>query len=150
MDDERLPPLSIGSIDGGATIGNRRLWSEAIRQLSTQIQEALGEVGIPLGINVVFQIPGKMIQPDFTGVRTGSYSKQRAGLMVQVALPETPPVDPYLYVRAQTLEAIDEAERWATRRGVPADTTPLRELIHRLADDTPPPPFGYRSSPPVS
>lgn len=38
-------------------------------------------------INVVFQYPGSLLQPDFVGVRTGSFSKKKRMLVVQVAFP---------------------------------------------------------------
>jgi hypothetical protein len=39
-------------------------------------------------INVVFQYPGSLLQPDFVGVRTGSFSKKKRILVVQVAVPK--------------------------------------------------------------
>ena len=38
-------------------------------------------------INVVFQYPGSLLQPDFVGVRTGGFSKKKRMLVVQVAFP---------------------------------------------------------------
>src|SRR5713226_9593971 len=38
-------------------------------------------------INIVFQYPGSLLQPEFSGVRTGSFSKKRKTLVVQVAVP---------------------------------------------------------------
>ena len=38
-------------------------------------------------INVVFQYPGSLMQPDFVGVRTGSFFKKKRKLVVQVAVP---------------------------------------------------------------
>src|SRR6266700_5558645 len=38
-------------------------------------------------LNVVFQYPGSLLQPEFTGVRTGSFSKKKMLLAVQVAVP---------------------------------------------------------------
>ena len=39
-------------------------------------------------LNVVFQYHGTLLKPEFTGIRTGSFSKAKQILIVQVSVPE--------------------------------------------------------------
>ncbi|WP_333680498.1 hypothetical protein [Dyella sp.] len=127
---EETPALSLGSIVGGSTVANKP-WQAAIRELTTRIGEVRQGVEVPLNLNVVFQVPGNMLKPEFVGVRTGSFSKARALLMVQVAVPEEVPPDPALYVKNAIHEAIDEAARWAVKRKVAIDVPKLLDILDR-------------------
>lgn len=84
--DEPAQVLSIGSVVGGSTPTNRT-WRDAIRDLTSRVIAARSDVEAPLNVNVVFQVPGDVIKPDFDGTRTGRFSKKDSLLMVQVALP---------------------------------------------------------------
>jgi hypothetical protein len=128
--DEPVQVLSIGSVVGGATPANR-LWRDAIRDLTSRIIEARSEVQSPLNVNVVFQVPGNVISPDFQGTRTGRFSKQDSLLMVQVALPEQVPEETTTYLKNAIYSAIDEAERWAQGRRKPHDLSHLRAIVDR-------------------
>ncbi len=120
--------LSIGSMVGGATPQNKA-WRDAIRQLTSEVVAARQGVDAPLNVNVVFHVPGNIRQPEFSGIRTGRFSRKHALLMVQVAVPAESPEDPLEYLRAAALEAIDEAGRWAERRRAPADVEALRRIL---------------------
>jgi hypothetical protein len=120
--------LSIGSMVGGATPQNKA-WRDAIKQLTAEVVAARQGVEAPLNVNVVFHVPGNILQPDFSGLRTGRFSRQNALLMVQVAVPMEPPEDPLEYLRAAALEAIAEAGRWAETRRAPADVAALRRIL---------------------
>jgi hypothetical protein len=124
--------LSLGSIVGGSTLANKP-WDNAIRDLTIRIREARRGIEAPLNLNVVFHIPGNMLKPEFKGVRTGSFSKSMALLMVQVALPEAPPSNPKGYLKDVIHEAIDEAERWAVKRRVVADLSKQRDILERAS-----------------
>ena len=39
------------------------------------------------GVNVVFHVPGKLMKPDYEGMRTGSWFGKRRTQVVQVAVP---------------------------------------------------------------
>ena len=129
--DEPVETLSIGSVVGGVTPKNR-VWRDAIRHLALQIAEARSGVESALRVNVVFQVPGDMIKPDFAGTRTGRFSEKDKLLMVQVALPETEPPDADAYLREAVGRALDDAERWAERKGQPHDLAQLRTILDRL------------------
>jgi hypothetical protein len=83
---EPVHVLSIGSIIGGSTAANRP-WRDAVLELMRKVADGREGVASTLNVNVVFQIPGNILKPDFEGVRTGSFSKKDRHLMVQVALP---------------------------------------------------------------
>ena len=133
-EDEAAEPLSIGVIIGGTTPANKG-WTEPLRALSQRVTAARAGVDVPLAVNVVFHIPGRLLQPEFEGVRTGSYSRKRSILMVQATLPEQPPDDPYAHLLIVTLRAIDEVEPWSKRRRVDVDLDALREIVQRASTD---------------
>jgi hypothetical protein len=128
---EPVEVLSIGSVVGGPSSANQP-WREAIADLTRSVAEARDAVTSPLNINVVFQVPGSILQPDFHGTRTGRYSKADRLLLVQVALPEEVPDEPKRYVRAALSDAIGEAEEWARARTIATDLEALRELAARV------------------
>ncbi len=39
-------------------------------------------------LNVVFHLPGRVVKPDYTGLRTGTFSRKQKTLMIQAAVPE--------------------------------------------------------------
>jgi hypothetical protein len=129
-DEERSEPLSIGTIMGGQTAANSR-WTGPIRNLTRRVRDARKGIEVPLGVNVVFHIPGNLLQPEFEGLRTGSYSRKRSLLMVQAALPEEPPDDPDAHLVMMLLRAIDEVEPWSKRRRV--EVKPRRSTRDRGA-----------------
>jgi hypothetical protein len=122
--------LSIGSMVGGATPENKA-WRDALSELTTLVRTARAGVDAPLNLNVVFHVPGNLLQPDFSGVRTGRFSRKNALLMVQVALPSEAPNDALAYLRAAVLEAIAEAARWADKKRVPIDVEQLESILSR-------------------
>jgi hypothetical protein len=130
MIEEPVHPLSLGSVVGGSTRANRA-WRDAVRAVTEQVIDARTGVESPLNVNVVFQVPGNIITPDFSGVRTGGFSKPDKLLMVQVALPEEVPPDAERYLRDAAHDALDEAERWANKRGIASDLASLRAILDR-------------------
>jgi hypothetical protein len=129
--DEPVQPLSIGSVVGGSTPANAG-WREAIRELALRVADVREGTESALNVNIVFQVPGTILQPDHDGIRTGRYSKADRLLMVQVALPEAAPDDAAAYLRAAAMRALDEAEAWAAahRDGVSLDD--LRDVLARV------------------
>jgi hypothetical protein len=121
--------LSIGSVVGGAGLAARQ-WNEPLTRLTRRIAELQAGVVTPLNVNVVYHVPGEILAPDYEGVRTGRFSRRDSLLMVQAAVPSSAE-DKDAVLRALLLQAIDEAERWAKRRGVANDLGQLR----RLAED---------------
>jgi hypothetical protein len=79
------PALAIGAVAGGP--GANRGWADAVKALGRRVIEVREGVTSPLAVNVVYQIPGRFLEPEFAGVRTGRFSRKEARLLVQVALP---------------------------------------------------------------
>jgi hypothetical protein len=80
-------------------------------------------------VNVIFHVPGELLEPEFTGVRTGHFSKRDSLLLVQVALPRKPPEDLSGFLKAAAQAAVDEAERWAQRKGIARDLNELHAIL---------------------
>lgn len=127
---EPAQALSIGAVIGGSTPQNAR-WEAGIIRLTRRVSAARGSLTAPLNVNVVFHVPGDILQPEFVGVRTGSYRKRDSLLMVQVAVPADEPPDVDRALLALVSDALAEAERWARRRRVVHDLEALRALISR-------------------
>ena len=128
---EPAQALSIGAVIGGSTPQNAR-WERGIISLTRRVNAARGDVTTPLNVNVVFHVPGDIIQPDYVGVRTGSFRQRDSLLMVQVAVPAEEPPDVDGALLSFVADAIAEAEHWGRRRRMATDLQPLRALISRL------------------
>jgi hypothetical protein len=84
----------------------------------------------PLAVNVVYQIPGQNLEPEFEGVRTGRFSRKEARLLVQVALPREPSSSSSAEVRRLLYDAIAVAEDFAQQEGmIKGQLTELRDLV---------------------
>lgn len=129
--EEPVHVLSIGSVVGGLTRANAA-WREGVKRLGRRVAETRSGVTSPLNINVVFQIPGNMVTPDFEGARTGTFAASERLLMVQVALPEEPPEDVDAELRDRLRAAVDEAERWARTRHLADELSEVRRLVMSL------------------
>lgn len=131
MMGEPIPALSIGSVEGGSSPSMSR-WRDAITSLTIEVETAAQHVESPLNVNVIYQIPGNILRPDFEGVRTGHYSRKDSSLIVQAALPEDAPDDVESHIKSLLVAAIDEAEEWTRRRSVAPDLQALRQLAGQL------------------
>jgi hypothetical protein len=129
--NEPIPALSIGSVEGGSSPSMPR-WREGLTRLTIEVAKAAEHVESPLNVNVIYQVPGNILQPDFAGVRTGHYAKKDSSLIVQAALPDDAPEDVDGYLKRLLVAAIEEAEQWARRRRIAEDLSALRELARRL------------------
>lgn len=129
--DEPVHVLSIGSVEGGSSPWIA-IWREALTRLTRRVAESREGISSPLNLNVVFQIPGDLLKPEFEGVRTGRFSRKEGLLMVQVALPEQPPEDVNAELKGRLMAAVEEAERWARRRRLAGNLTETRELVMSL------------------
>lgn len=119
MDED--PTLSVGAILGGA--GASRAWERAVKSVALRLDDIGNDhPGGPVAVNVVFQVPGELMTPDFEGIRTGRYWQKKARLVVQVALPEDVPDDPDLYVRERLAEAVEVAREFLQKKGFPGES----------------------------
>jgi len=132
MNSSEQPPLDISVVAGG-TIGTRA-WMESIRAIVRRLVSIRSEYSTPLSLQVVFQIPGAVLRPDFSGVRTGTFSRRERRLVVQVAVPEQLQGDRQAWVIGMLKEAVSQAEEFAVMEAL-ADTelSNLRKLIDALS-----------------
>lgn len=125
------PALAIGAVAGGP--GTSRAWSDAVRELGRRVIDLRDGVESPLAVNVVYQIPGQFLEPEFEGVRTGRFSRKEARLLVQVALPRAPTLDAAAEVRVLLHGAIIVAEEFAQMEGlIEGRLASLRDLAETL------------------
>jgi hypothetical protein len=125
------PALSLGAVVGGTSAS--RVWEMAVKRLAARVADVRKGVTSPLAVNVVYQIPGEFFSPDFTGVRSGHFSRKSRELIVQVALPPEPVGDPDGEAISLLHEAVNVAERFARLEGLAeSGLTELQELLARL------------------
>jgi hypothetical protein len=123
--------LSIGVVLGDYDAENKA-WDAAITTLMKQVKSIREGVESPLRLNVVYHVDGKQAPNEFEGVRTGRFSKKDAHLMVQAAVPAHPVDDRRQFLVRLLEAAVDEAERFAARRGISQDLGEIRALVDRL------------------
>ncbi len=126
--DEPMKVLSLASVIGGRTLANRG-WPDSIRSLTREIAAHRDGVKSDINVNIVFHVPGNLLQPEFEGVRTGAFRKSEALIKVQVALPEQPPADPRAHLLSLVRDALDVVDQWALRRKPLVTTESLRALL---------------------
>ena len=119
--------LSVGSVEGGWSVTTKD-WRAAISRLAIRVAELREGVESPINLNVIYQVPGSVLESEFIGVRTGRYSKKDRHLIVQVAIPPELPEDPYAFVQDALAQSVLEAESWARGKGIASDLSSLRRL----------------------
>lgn len=112
VNSEAVPALSIGTVLGDSDTDSQS-WKRGINALSKRVAEARQGVESPLAVNVVFHVDGKLAPNEFSGVRTGRFSKAKRHLMVQPAVPSGSVIDRRAVLAALLMEALDEAEAFA-------------------------------------
>ena len=101
--------------------------------LAREVADLRVGVESPLNINVVFHVPGELLGLDWDGVRTSAYRRRDNNhLMVQATVPPSPPDDPRSYLVVRLREAVEEAERWAARKGIAQRFAWPRSILSRL------------------
>lgn len=128
---EAAEVLSIGMIIGGRTPANRA-WVDAIQGLMQEVKVVRAGAVSDLKLNVEFQVPGNHLQPDFEGVRTGSFRKADSLLKVQVAVPAQAPDDPRPDLIGFLDAAVEAADQWVAAKRRTFDTTSLHRLVASL------------------
>jgi hypothetical protein len=128
-DDEPPEVLSVGVVYDWSPNGSA--WTESLRELSRSVSERRAGIPSPLNVNVVFQVPGRLVPCDFEGVRTGRYDAVQRHLLMQVAVPVERFEEADLVSRQLLRDAIAEAERWARRRGIAEGLPELKALAER-------------------
>ncbi len=128
--------LSIGIIVDSTASGGPS--HRAARHLTRQVMLAASGVSSPLNVNVVFQLPGDWIAPDFVGVRTGRFNASRSLLMIQAAVPPEAADNPDSALLTLLAMAVDSAEAYARRKKIAPDLPDLHALVDRLGSPAAP------------
>lgn len=125
--------LMIGSVEGGPDTDSR--WRDAERDLLVKLESLQGEGEAPFWVNVVYHYSGEFLHNDWTGVRTGTYSKKQGRLMVQAAVPDD--AEPGYAVLVELLKrSVEAVEAWAKKKRLTdLPIQELRELTAALSAD---------------
>jgi hypothetical protein len=111
-------------------------WVDAVKAVGRAVAAARDGTVAPLNVNVVFHVSGKYTEPEFSGVRTGTYKRSTNHLLMQAAVPATMIADtsrdPDATVRELLRLAIAEAETWARRRRLAESLDSLRLIAESV------------------
>jgi hypothetical protein len=101
--------------------------------LGRRVKELRTDMVSPLAVNVVFQVPGRFLTPEFEGIRSGTFSRKERRLMVQVALPLDVSATPDADLRTFVRDAVELAENFAQQEAmIVGRLVDLRDLVARL------------------
>ena len=99
------------------------------------IRERVAFVNEGLRLNIVFSLPGPMIQPDYEGVHAQRLRRQDGHLLVVAAVPGELKADQVPAYAAGVLKAaLQEARQWMAKRRILYDLTSLQALIDDLVE----------------
>ena len=133
MSADAPPVLSIGAVLGDSDPENMA-WKRAIHALSREVKALRDGVDSPLRVNVVFHVNGKLAPNEFEGVRTAKFDGQAAHLMIQAAVPPGPAEDRRSVLEGLLRTSVEEAERFASGRGLASQLPEIRGLVRQLAE----------------
>lgn len=128
---DKVPAFSIGAVYGDYD-AESKAWDPVIRGVMKEVKGLCDGITTPLKVNVVFYIDGKLARNEFSGVRTGRFSKRDSELMVQAAVPNGPVDDRRKQLRQLLTDAIDEAEVFAQKKKIASDLTEIRRILNNL------------------
>ena len=111
--------IYIGEIRGGPELRDDAPICKAIAKIY-RLRGPVGE-GEFGSLDVVFHVAGSLLEPEFSGVRTGRFSRKRKKLQVQIAVPKelVAAEDPYPSLAARLLEAVRVAAPVFAKAGIP-------------------------------
>ena len=132
MSESEYAPVSIGLVSGGPGPGNG--WARPLQHAMRTIKHAREGVVTALSVNVVVHVPGEYLSPDYSGLRTGTFSRKTSDLMIQVALGEEVPDDPLVAIESYLHQAIDLALEFARDEAFEVgDLSELHDIVNRAA-----------------
>ena len=115
--------MYLGAVIGGPDVDpecpllaeQKRLWKRLAGLMPA-------EGSTPL-IDLVFHVPGSMLQPEFTGIRVGSFSRKHKLVQIQVAVPESElnGPNPKQFLIASMRSAVTLAEARFRKAGLALD-----------------------------
>ncbi len=132
-DDEDVPILSVGSVENGWSPTFRE-WRSEIYALQDEVEDAVRGVVSASKVNVIFFLFGEYEDPDWRGVRTGSFINRHSLLIVQSAIHSTISHSPSQFLREALRDAITEAESWAEKKRRKEGFEVLRGIVDALLE----------------
>ncbi|WP_143044204.1 hypothetical protein [Nonomuraea jiangxiensis] len=122
--------IMAGSMVGGPDVD--REVEVAMRDITIQLQELQGERHAPFLVNLVYMIGGEFISPDFSGLRTGKFSRKRGILVIEGAVPEGPLEDAFNFLHGLLVQSLDVVEEWATKRKRLMPISEMRQITSAI------------------
>ena len=124
--------IYIGEILGGPELTHSPI-SRAIAKLFRS--RGPGEEGEFGSLDIVFHVAGSLLQPKFTGVRTGRFSRKERMLQVQIAVPSevVASEDAYPFLAARVLEAVRLAGPVFRKARIPYPEEEYTAIAERMA-----------------
>lgn len=124
--------IYVGAILGGPEIQESAVFSalRKVRACKDRLGESTDDPSKP-GLDYVFHIAGSLFKPDYEGVRSGKFSRNKKLLMIQAAVPEkmvsSDHIIPFLceLMRQGVIEAMPVFEK----AGIPFDADKFTEFI---------------------
>jgi hypothetical protein len=109
--------IYIGEILGGPELRDAPI-SRAIEKLY-RLRGSVGK-GACGSLDLVFHVAGSLREPEFSGVRTGRFSRKERVLQVQIAVPKeiVGAEDPYPFLAAAVLDAVRVAAPVFAKAGI--------------------------------
>lgn len=124
--------LHIGMNSPGDELSNSPI-NDAITRLAARITHQKHRGKLPGGpeLDVTFQLPGKLVKPDFRGMRMGGYTYGNRTLYFEVAVPEfiTRSDRAFDYIDLVLQDMIDNAESFFGENGIAFDTASWRDVL---------------------
>lgn len=125
--------ISIGAVVGGPECDFFRSHLSRLSRYCSDNRTLGSDSG---EVNVVYHLPGSIIKPDYTGLRTAKFSKKEKTLMVQVGVEEewiaSTDADAVLrYIYETVDEALGMAKGELDRRGIDYDLDADRKYLDR-------------------
>jgi hypothetical protein len=129
--------LDLGAIFGGPEAEGSPVW--VIGGRLYKVKEAHHDKLIPKGegeLDIVYQYPGSLLRPEFAGLRTGTFSRKRKILQIQIAVPADkmePDVFGQFYVDALE-KAVKLGKKYFDKKGIPFSEDKHLALVNKLRE----------------
>jgi len=130
---ESPPLLSIGMDVGGPTALNAVVREILRSEIKLAIAKRAEFPNAGLCINVVFQVPGHISQPNYEGAHASRYARKTNHLLVNVAVPSALEREDVLpFYRASLKDIMRAAREYLNRKRIDVTADPVMELIEHL------------------
>jgi hypothetical protein len=92
----------------------------------------------PFDINIVFHVPGSIVKPDYSGVRTGRFSVKQKKLMILVSVPENLMESPELesFLDKSMIEAVHLAKGFFVKKKIQFNEAEYIKIIQENEGST--------------